>query len=265
MALLHAHPRLWAAVGEDFEEYRLILESKGIDTSGCQVIPGVFTASFFVNTDRANAQIASFYPGAMAHAAELSLRSVSPPPDWVVISPNDPAAMSLYCEECQLLGLPYAYDPSQQIVRMNAAELHCGLDSARALFVNDYEYALIQKMIGLDAETILDNHPEAFVVVTCGKNGVEIYTNQGLLRIPSVEPLEILDPTGVGDAFRGGFLTGLHNGFDLELCGQIGALAATYCLEKHGGQGHTFTPAEFTSRFRHFFDDGGRLDSLLGL
>jgi len=263
MALLGARPHLWAAVGEDFAEYRAELTQRGIDTTGVQVIPGVFTASFFVNTDRANAQIASFFPGAMAYAAELSLMGIHPRPDLVVVSPNDPKAMGLYCQECQQMGVAYVYDPSQQIVRLTAEELRSGIQGARAMFVNDYEYALIQKMTGLGAESVLGNHPEAFVVVTRGKEGAEVHSNQGIVQIPVVEPRSILDPTGVGDAFRGGFLTGLSRGFDLQLCGQMGALAATYCLEQQGSQGHSFTIAAYIDRFRESFDDYGRLDCML--
>lgn len=263
MALLGAHPHLWATVGEDFEPYRLDLDRKGIDTSGVRVIPGVFTASFFVNTDLANAQIASFFPGAMAYASQLSLRQLDPLPDLVVISPNDPVAMGLYCQECQALGIPYIYDPSQQIVRLSPDDLRCGVEGARALFVNDYEYALISRVSGLSAESVFDNSPQAFVVVTHGPKGAEIYTSSARFSIPSVPPFEIRDPTGVGDAFRGGFLTGLHHGFPLDLCGQVGALAATYCLEQKGAQGHFFTPKQFVDRFRTVFDDRGLLDCMV--
>jgi adenosine kinase len=265
MSLLGARSRLWATVGEDYEPYRLILESKGIDTRGIKAIPGTFTASFFVNTDRDNAQIASFFPGAMAYAGSLSLRSLDQKPDLVLISPNEPAAMGLYCQECQALGIPYIYDPSQQIVRLSEADLRCGIEGAQALFVNDYECALIAKSVGMGADNVLTNHPDAFVVVTRGKQGAQIHTNQGILQIASVPPSAIVDPTGVGDAFRGGMLTGLHHGFDLELCGQIGALAATFCLEHRGAQGHDFTRSEFVERYRRYFDDRGRLDCLLEL
>jgi adenosine kinase len=112
LALLGEHPRLFATVGEDFEEYRLWLESIGVDTSGARVIKGEHSASFFANIDRANAQIASFYPGAMAFASQLSLRDLEDPrPDLVVISPNDPHAMNCYVMECQELDIPYLYDP----------------------------------------------------------------------------------------------------------------------------------------------------------
>lgn len=264
LALLGQRPRLWAAVGEDFDEYRQWLEAHGVDTSGAQVIPGLYTASFFVNTDRDNAQIASFYPGAMAHAAQLSLRALQEaPPDLVVISPNDPRAMILYVQECQEMNLPYIYDPSQQIVRLAADDLRQGIRQAKALFVNDYEFALIQKTTGWSEEEILQENPQAFIVVTLGKDGARIRSAQGEWQIPVVPPRQIADPTGVGDAFRGGFLTGLAHGLDLQTCGQMGALAATYCLEQRGPQGHHYTPAEFVARFRQVFDDGGKLEVLL--
>lgn len=264
LALLGGRPRLWAAVGEDFEEYRQWLQSKGIDTSGARVIPGVFTASFFVSTDRANSQIATFYPGAMGYAGQLSLRELDgQPPDLVMISPNAPEAMNLYVQECQEMAIPYIYDPSQQIVRLSAEDIRCGIEGALALFVNDYEYALVQKLTGLSAEEILCDRPDAFVVVTHGAQGAMVYTGRCTYQIPAVSPERVVDPTGVGDAFRGGFLTGYSNGLDLLVCGRMGALAATYCLERRGPQGHSYSRREFVNRYRSLFDDEGQLDVLL--
>ncbi len=264
LALLKQKPHLWAAVGEDFEEYRLWLESKGIETSGARVIPGVFTASFFVNTDRANSQIASFYPGAMAYASQLSLSQLNDDrPDLVVISPNDPQAMIQYVNECQAMGLPYIYDPSQQIVRLTGEDLRSGISRAFGLFVNDYEAALVEKMTGWDIEKIFVVNPDIMIVITRGEQGADIYTSKEHVNVPVVMPTEIVDPTGVGDAFRGGFLTGLSHGLELSLCGRMGALAATYCLEKRGPQGHTFTPKEFLSRYNTLFGDGNSLNFLL--
>jgi adenosine kinase len=266
MAQLGQHPRLWATVGEDFSEYRQWLESKGVDTSGARSIPGEFTASFFVNTDRDNCQIASFYPGAMAHAAELSLHELeNDRPDLVMISPNDPQAMGQYCNECLEMGIPYIYDPSQQIVRMTGAELEEGILGALALFVNDYESALVKKMTGLTAEDIINRKQDkrAFVAITRGERGTTIYTKTGIVKIPIVPPMAILDPTGVGDAFRGGFLTGYAHDLEFELCGQMGSLAASYCLEQRGPQAHSYTVSEFITRYRQHFDDHGQLDQLL--
>lgn len=268
LAMLGEHPYLFATVGEDFEEYRLWLGQKGVDTSGARVIPGVYTASFFVNTDRANSQIASFYPGAMAYAAELSLHEVqNHRPDLVMISPNDPAAMIRYVEECQEMAIPYIYDPSQQIVRLSADELRRGIEGALALFVNEYEYALIQKAIGSNPEDLLGNlvaEENIFMVVTQGENGTKIETQDGTVHVPIVPPEQIVDPTGVGDAFRGGFLAGYSHQLDWQTCGCMGSLAATYCLERHGTQGHSYTPVEFLTRFRNHFDDRGKLNFLVG-
>ena len=261
LALLGGRPRVMATVGEDFEDYRQWLESHGVDTAAMKVIPGVFTASFFANTDRANAQIASFYPGAMAQAAELSFHTLpAPRPDLAVISPNDPGAMEQYIRECGELGIPYLYDPSQQLVRMAGPELKRGIEGAFALFVNDYESGLVEKMTGLTVEDI-QRHVR-LLVITRGEHGSTIYADGQEVRVPVVPPECIVDPTGVGDAFRGGFLAGFSRGWDWQTCGQMGALAATYCLEQAGTQSHSFTPAEFVARYRKHFDDRGLLDGL---
>jgi len=267
LAILGNKPHLWATVGEDFEEYRQWLESNGVDTSGARVITGEFTASFFVNTDKANAQIASFYPGAMGYASNHSLHELAGnPPDLVVISPNDPVAMIQYVEECQALEIPYIYDPSQQIVRLDEAALKAGIIGALAWFGNDYEAGLVEKMTGYkpaDFPFLPGKDEGAFVVVTRGHEGSTIYSRSGIYSIPVVPPRIVVDPTGGGDAFRGGFLAGYAHGLDLEICGQMGALAATYCLEKRGPQSQTYNLDEFVERFRYHFDDSGKLDILL--
>lgn len=263
LALLGERPRLFATAGEDFGDYGLWLQSLGVDISGVRIIPGEFTATFFANTDRANAQIASFYPGAMAYAGDLSLHELDgSPPDFVLISPNDPRAMIRYVDECLELGIPYFYDPSQQIPRLDEEDLRRGVEGAHALFVNNYEFSMIQNRTGLTFESLLDR--VQFAVVTHGEKGSTIYTRFQEYNIPAVKPERILDPTGVGDAYRAGFLKGLGRAYDLETCGQIGALAATYCLEQVGPQTHSFTRAEFVARFRRHFDDRGQLDELIG-
>lgn len=262
LALLGGKPRVMATVGEDFAEYRAFLEKVGVDTTLMKVIPGDFTASFFANTDQSNAQIASFYPGAMDHAGQLSFHDVDDKPDLVVISPNAPDAMVQYPQECNDLGIPYLYDPSQQIPRMMGVDLRKGVEGAHALMVNDYEFELIKKHTEMSETEILGDR--RFTVITRGEDGASIYTDGEEYRTPVVSPKQIADPTGVGDAFRGGFLTGVSHDLDWEICGKIGALAATYCLETSGPQEHDYTPKEFVARFREHFDDGGVLDILVG-
>jgi adenosine kinase len=261
LALLGERTLLMGTVGEDFEDYRIWLESKGVDTLNAKVIPGKYTASFFANTDLANNQIASFYTGAMAHASELTVRSVDPLPDLVVISPNDPSAMDAYVCECKELGIPYLYDPSQQIVRVKPEELARGVSGAQSVFVNEYEFELLQKHTGLKADDILKR--VEYLVVTCGERGAVIYVQDQKYSIPAIIPDRIADPTGVGDAFRGGFLRGIRLGLGFQLAGEMGALAATYCLEQRGTQNHCYTRQEFVDRFRRHFDDQGALDALL--
>lgn len=261
MALLGAKPRVMATVGEDFGDYRRWLESKGVDTSLMKVIPGEFTASFFATTDHASAQIASFYPGAMAHSATQSLKELDKKPDLVIVSPSAPDAMMKFPAECRELGIPYLYDPSQQVLRLEGHELARDMEGAYFLFCNDYEFGLISKKTGWSLDQILEH--VNVLVITRGKDGADLYMGGDSVHIPTVPEDEIVDPTGVGDAFRGGFLAGYSRGFDWKLCGEIGSLAAVYCLEQRGPQSHSYTREEFIERFRRHFDDGGKLDSLL--
>jgi adenosine kinase len=261
MALLGEHPRVMATVGEDFSDYRNWLESKGVDTSLMQVIPGEFTASFFATTDRISAQIASFYPGAMAHSALQSITDLDQRPDLVIVSPSAPEAMMKFPAECRALGIPYLYDPSQQVLRLEGHELSRDMEGAQFLFCNDYEFGLISKKTSWSLDQILDH--VKVLVITRGKDGADLYLGGDSVHIPTVPEDEIVDPTGVGDAFRGGFLAGYSRGFDWKLCGEIGSLAAVYCLEQRGPQSHGYTRKEFVERFRRHFDDGGKLDQLL--
>ncbi len=261
MALLGHRPRIMATVGEDFEEYRSWLESKGVNTEAMKVIEGEHTASFFATTDRESAQLASFYPGAMAHAATQAIAEVGFVPALVVISPNDPGAMKKFAAECRQLEVPYLYDPSQQVARLSGEDLTRDLTGAKFLFCNEYEFELIKSKTGLDRAEILSRVD--YLVVTLGKKGASFQSRESEHLIPTIPEESIVDPTGVGDAFRGGFLTGYSLGWDWVLCGQVGALAAVYCLEKNGPQGHSFSREEFVQRFRKHFDDQGRLDLLI--
>lgn len=263
LGLLCEKPRLVATAGVDFAEYRKTLEKAGVDTSGVRIIKDKFTASFFVNTDLSNAQIASFYAGAMADATQISMKDLDlTGDDLVIISPNAPDAMIKYALECLQLGVPYIFDPSQQIVRLDTLGLRDGLTGARALFANEYEFELLQKHCKMSADEIINS--VEFAVVTLGKQGSRIYENGEVKgEIPVFPPKQIIDPTGVGDAYRAGFLKGYLHGFDLLLCAQMGSLAATYSLEELGAQAHCYLMKDFVTRFRTMFDDNGLLDVLL--
>lgn len=262
LSLLGEKPVIFATAGEDFSDYRSWLESHSINTKYIKNIEGKFTASFFVTTDLENNQIASFYTGAMADSADYSLKSIEAGEvDYVVISPNDPVAMRRYSEECVELGIPYLFDPSQQVARNPHEDLKFGVAHAHAVFCNDYEFDLLQKHTGYSAAEI--ESMVKLLVVTLGIKGAMVASAGIHYNIPIVEADFIADPTGVGDAFRGGFLRGYRLGMDLQTCGQMGALAATYCLEHKGTQNHFYTITQFVERYRKHFNDNGELDQLL--
>jgi adenosine kinase len=250
LALLGERPRLMGTAGQDFGEYRQWLDRAGVDTSLVKEVPGKFTASFFCSTDRDGNQIASFYTGAMAHAGEMSFRDVEPC-DIAIISPNDPAAMGQYAEECRSLGIPYIYDPGQQVARMSGDELKAGVEGARILICNDYEFEILRQKTGLDAADLLARS-EA-LVVTKGEKGASVTVAGGVTDVSAVPPASIVDPTGVGDAFRGGFMKGLAIGAGWEGAARLGSVAAAYALEHMGGSSHVYTMEDFAERHRAHF------------
>ncbi len=249
LALLGERPRLMGTAGQDFGEYRQWLEAAGIDTALVKEIGGKFTASFFCNTDRQNNQIASFYTGAMANAGELSFRSARC--DLAIIAPNDPAAMVQYAEECRALRIRHIYDPGQQCARSSADELRAGSVGASILIVNDYEFELIRQKTGLSEQDILARS-EA-LIITRGEKGSSILLKSGQIDIPVVPEKHIADPTGVGDAYRGGLMKGLACGASWEIAGRMGSVAATYALEHLGAQSHAYGWQDFVQRYEQHF------------
>jgi adenosine kinase len=250
LALLGERPRLMATAGQDFPEYRAWLEAAGVDTSLVKDVPGKFTASFFCSTDEASNQIASFYTGAMANAGELSFRTVGSC-RVAMISPNDPGAMLQYADECRTLGIPFIWDPGQQCARMSGDELRDGLDGAALVICNDYEFELLRQKTGLDRGGVLER--AAALVMTRGEHGCTVVDSTREVHVAAVTPHRIVDPTGVGDAFRGGLLKGLAAGADLDVCARLGSVAATYALEHLGGQSHAYTLDEFRERYEQQF------------
>jgi adenosine kinase len=250
LALLGERPHLMGTAGQDFGEYRQWLDAAGVDTSLVRQVPDKFTASFFCSTDTENNQIASFYTGAMAHAAELSFRTIQDP-GLVIISPNDPAAMVQYAEECRTLRIPYIFDPGQQCARMSGVELREGLVGARIVICNDYEFELIRQKTEMNEADVLA--VTGALIVTRGEEGCSIYEGSRRTDVRAVPPSRMVDPTGVGDAFRGGFMKGMARGASFQICAQLGSVAATYALEHLGGQSHAYTVEEFKSRYEEHF------------
>jgi adenosine kinase len=250
LALLGERPYLMATAGQDFGEYGEWLRAAGVDTSLVRQVPDKFTASFFCSTDTENNQIASFYTGAMANAGELSFRTVAEA-GLVIISPNDPGAMIQYAEECRTLKIPFIFDPGQQCARMSGDELRDGLVGARVVICNDYELELIRQKTGMGEQELLG--VAQVLIVTRGEHGCWIYEGGGRTDVNAVPPHRIIDPTGVGDAFRGGLMRGMAARLPFQVSAQIGSVAATYALEHLGGQSHSYTVDEFRKRYEAHF------------
>jgi adenosine kinase len=262
LALLGERPTVMATVGQDFAEYRAWLEGAGVDTSAMAIVENDFTSSCFINTDRDNNQIVSFYMGAMGQADQLSFHGLDHRAiDVAIISPNAPAAMTKYARECQKLGIPYIYDPSQQIVWLSGEELLEGIEGAKVLIGNEYEFGMIKNKTELSDEELLALPQVA--IVTQGKEGSTIYADGQELHIPVVPPEPLAEPTGVGDAYRAGLIKGLVHYLPWEVSGRIGSLAATYVLEQYGTQEHHYTPQEFVERYGCVFGDDPRLKKVL--
>ncbi|MDH6279612.1 adenosine kinase [Rhodococcus sp. LBL1] len=242
MGVLGGSPLLVGAAGMDFAEYRTWLESNGVDCRGVRVSEAAYTARFVCTTDDDMAQIASFYPGAMSEAREIELAALSKETgdlDLVLIGANDPDAMVRHTDECRLLGIPFAADPSQQLARLSGDDAKKLIDGAKYLFTNEYEWGLLQQKTGLSEEEI--RAQVGLRVTTLGAKGVEIVDADGnWVRVGVVPERAKVDPTGVGDAFRAGFLLAHSAGLSLERSAQLGSLVAVYVLETVGTQEWTF-------------------------
>ena len=251
MGSLGLNPILIAAVGKDWPDYDAWLIKHGVNTSHVKISEDLYTATFMVTTDLEHNQIASFFPGAMSEAREIDLARVvekSEGLDLLIISPDDPEAMVQYSNTARALNIPFAADPSQQLARMNGPEIKLLIQGAKYLFLNEYELALtLQKTGWTDAE-LFDQ--VAIRVTTLGAQGARI-EEHGKETISVGVPRERakIDPTGVGDNFRSGFLAGLSWGLHHERCAQVGSLLATYCLENKGTQEYKFNKPEFLERF----------------
>ena len=248
LGVLGQSPMLVGAVGADFGEYRTWLEDHGVDCTAVLVCDDLNTARFVCTTDDDMRQIASFYTGAMARSREITLAPlVERGADLVLIGANDPDAMLRHTDECRELGLPFAADPSQQLARMEGPEIRRLVGGARYLLSNDYEWELLLQKTGWTESQIAAE--VGIRVTTHGENGVEIHGPE-TLKVGVVPETGKVDPTGVGDAFRAGFLAAVAGGLSLERAAQLGSLVAVQVLETDGAQEWTWDRAHGLSRLR---------------
>ncbi len=273
LGLLDTRPTLFATAGNDFAPYKKFLEKNNVDTHYVKEHKDISTGSYFVITDTSDNQIGAFYTGAMRHAKNLRLTTIfkkdSPSKDspFVIIAPNDPGAMCQYVDECIAAKVPYLYDPAFQTDTFTPTQLKKAVSHAAILIGNDYEIELIAKKLNVTKEKLLSLVPimittlgEKGAVITChSREGGNLYNNwipgqarndTATIQIKPSKAKKMVDPTGAGDCFRSGFLAGFTRGFDLQTCGQMGAVAAVYTVEKYGTTTHSFSIKEFSTRYK---------------
>lgn len=251
MGQLGARPILVGAAGEDFDDYRAWLDRHGVDTESVRISETAHTARFVCTTDADHNQIGSFYTGAMSEARLIELHAVAERVgalDLVSIGADDPEAMTRHTEECRARGIPFAADFSQQIARMDGDDIRGLLDGATYLFSNEYEKGLIESKTGWSDDEILGRVGTR--VTTLGADGVRIdRKGEEPILVGCAEERTKADPTGVGDAFRAGFLTGLAWGVGLERAAQVGCMLATLVIETVGTQEYELGRESFMERF----------------
>ena len=250
LARLGLRPVLVGAAGEDFAEYRSWLERHGVDTTSVHISSTKHTARFVCTTDTTMAQFASFYPGAMSEARQIELGPIVArvgTPEYVLIGADDPVAMRRHTQECRTRGYPFIADCSQQLAFAEGELIRDLIDGAAILFSNEYESHLIESKTSWSADEVLSR--VGCQVKTLGANGVRVMRPGGEpVEVAAASDVTAVEPTGVGDAFRAGFLAGLAWGLDDVGAAQVGCVLAAYVVETVGTQEYTFTGSEFVKR-----------------
>ena len=262
LAQLGLSPVLVAAAGEDFAGYRSWLERHGVDCESVRISEDKHTARFVCTTDTSMAQFASFYPGAMSEARLIELAPIAErvgAPEFVLVGPDDPEGMVRHTQECRERGYPFVADPSQQLAFGEGEMIRALVDGAAYLFSNEYESHLIESKTGWSAEEILSR--VGTQVITLGKDGVRIVAEgRETVSVGAVPDVQAVEPTGVGDAFRSGFLAGLGWELSHERAAQVGCVLAAYVVERVGTQEYSFTHEEFVARLAGAYGEEAAAD-----
>jgi adenosine kinase len=254
---LGLRPVLVGAAGEDFADYRSWLERHNVDCDSVHISDSKHTARFVCTTDQTMAQFASFYPGAMAEARLIELAPIVArvgEPTYVLVGADDPDAMRRHTEECRQRGYAFIADCSQQLAFGDGDLIRDLIDGAAILFSNEYESHVIAQKTGWSSDEVLAK--VGYQVTTLGKDGARVTDKDGLeIVVPAAQGVAAVEPTGVGDAFRSGFLAAITWGLPLERAAQVGCVLAAYVVETVGTQEYDFTHAEFVDRLRGSYGD----------
>lgn len=247
LSLMGENPGISATIGHDYHRYFEWLARNGITTENIKIIEDEFTASAYITTDRADNQITGFNPGAMKYSSSLDFGTLNPKETLVIVSPGNLEDMVNYPRACKARGIDYIFDPGQSLPMLDTKDLIQAIEGARILISNDYELDLIMSKTGLNREALLGR--ARAIIVTLGELGSKVFTPEGEISIPAVEPKRVEDPTGAGDSYRGGLLSGLIHGKEIEQCARMGSVCASFAVECYGTQEYRFTLDEFNQRF----------------
>ncbi|MDK9706948.1 MAG: carbohydrate kinase family protein [Desulforhopalus sp.] len=248
LKLMGEDPAISATIGSDHHKYLEWLAKNGISSDGIKVIPEELTAGAYITTDMANNQITGFNPGAMKYSSGLDIAALDPDTTLLLISPGNLDDMVNYPRLCKKAGIEYVFDPGQALPMLQAKDLVEVISGCSLLIVNDYEFNLIQDKTGLANGDLLALAKTT--IVTLGGAGSRIHSHSETLAIPAFKARQVIDPTGAGDAYRGGLLSGLVNGYDLQTSALRGSACASFAVECNGTQVYSFTLQELDERMR---------------
>jgi adenosine kinase len=246
LTLMGENALVSATIGHDYQGYFKWLKQNGISTEYIKIIENEYTATAYITTDRADNQITGFSPGAMKHSSSLDFDRIDPKATIVIISPGNLENMLNYPSCCKARGIDYIFDPGQSLPMLKANELIQIIEGCRILICNDYELDLITSTTGLNKEALM--RLARTIIVTRGELGSIIYTPDGEINISAVKPKIVVDPTGAGDAYRGGLISGLVQGKSIENCARMGSVCASFAVECCGTQDYRFSAEEFSER-----------------
>lgn len=252
LALTGQNPAIVGTAGRDFSDYRDWLNENSIDTEYIRLLEDDFTASCFITSDISGNQITGFYPGAMARDCEISLKHLDlDDVQMAIVAPTEPDAMIKWATECRELDIPYLFDPGMQIPRLSGQELIEGMMGASIVVFNEYEYDMMMEKTMLSTDDLLCN--VELVVITLGEKGSILQNRREKVQVPAAKPIEVVDPTGAGDAYRAGLLKGYFEKTSLQTMGKYASVTAVYAVEHKGATEHRYTMDEFDMRYNENF------------
>jgi len=246
LKLMGEDPIISATIGHDYHKYFKWLTQNGISTEGIKIIADEFTAGAYITTDRADNQITGFNPGAMKYQAMLEFDKLDPKNTIVIVSPGNFDDMVDYPRACKARGIDYILDPGQSLPMWDKTDLIQSIEGCRILIVNDYELSLIISKTGMDKNALLEK--AGMIITTLGEVGSQISSRDFDISVPAYQVKKVVDPTGAGDSYRGGLLSGLVRGKKIEECAWMGSVCSSFSVESYGTQEYSFTTEEFNDR-----------------